>query len=396
MSIPENLEYATIFHGNPTLRITESEPYKQRVAIKVKSKVSKFDVSTSLGKYIFEINGITHRFVMKDIPALREQPFMTKLNNYRIKLELQLSKIFTLAKSTRRTSLAPTIEPQFNNILDTDETIVALGTWRDLAKELMNSKRFGRQIQKYRTLREQAGHIVADINEPETKMQAIYDYLRTTIKWNGKYRINADQELEKTFKTRQGNNVEIALMLTSMLHDIGLAAHPVLISTRDHGKIQRELPVVDQFNHVLVYTKMKTNNYLLDATDPLRSYNLLPVIALNEKDWLVDKNNPRWIKIEAPGKFNHQASMTATLNADGTIASRLRSGDREYSAFSKRCALEHRNEEDFPYEEMLSDISNAQIDPFSILNKDATEKALITEVYFSTTGLSELKETSYT
>lgn len=385
VKVPKNLEYTTILHGARTYFIEEIEPYTQQVAVKAKSKTSNFYTGTSPGKAIFEIEGLAYRFVMKDIPALRGQPFMTTLDDYRIRLQVQLCKIFKLEKSTIRASELVILQPLFLSTLEISDSTIVLGTWESLAKKLMESKNFGRQIYMHPILRQQAENIVAEIKAPELKMKAIYDHLRKTMKWNSKYSVYTDQELDQVFNTRIGNNAELALILTSMLRAVELEAYPVLISTREHGKIEKRLPVVDQFNYVLVNVKMGHKNYLLDINDPLRPFNLLSVSALTEDGLLLDTTNPLWIKIKSPGKFEHQVSIAATLNDKGTLTAHLQSVDREYSALFKRHALKDKKEEDFVREEILSSLENVQLDSFSILNKNVVEKELITEVHFSTT-----------
>ena len=43
----------------------------------------------------------------------------------------------------------------------------------------------------------------------------------------------------------------LQILLVSMLRDVGLEAHPVLISTRSHGQVVQVYPLLSQFNDVL-------------------------------------------------------------------------------------------------------------------------------------------------
>ena len=61
--------------------------------------------------------------------------------------------------------------------------------------------------------------------------------------------------------------------------------------------------------------------YLLDATEPLRPYTLLPTEALNGRGWLVRQDNPAWIPVKATGRYRHTLLLDAALDASGTRTS---------------------------------------------------------------------------
>ena len=56
--------------------------------------------------------------------------------------------------------------------------------------------------------------------------------------------------------TRTGNAANINLFLCSMLNEAGIQASPVLLSTRDHGKILKDYPFQQFINYVIVLAKI--------------------------------------------------------------------------------------------------------------------------------------------
>ena len=98
-------------------------------------------------------------------------------------------------------------------------------------------------------------------------------------------------------------------------------------------------PMLGQFNSVIVQARIGDDAYLLDATDPLRPYGLLPPEALNGRGWLVDKKAPRWIAIDRTGRYLSSATVTADLDPDGTLHGTLQTTDAEYGALERRHAL---------------------------------------------------------
>ncbi|MGH7453739.1 MAG: DUF3857 domain-containing protein, partial [bacterium] len=141
----------------------------------------------------YSLKVLAKRWAMRDVPALREEPFMTTPDDYRAKLRFQLSKV----------------------VWPGELPIEIMNTWKKLAEDLMDYENFGGQIGRHGVLRRQAETLVTGMNNPEEKLRTIYDYVRTTMNWNGEYGIYTDVDLDKAFQARRGGGAEIALMLTS-------------------------------------------------------------------------------------------------------------------------------------------------------------------------------------
>ncbi len=300
------------------------------------------------------------RWAMQNVPALRDEPFTTTLDDYRAQINFQLA--------------------EFDWPWQRPEKI--MNTWEKVAEELMDSPGFGGQLGRNGEWRKQAETLSAGLMEPEQKLRAIYDYVRATMKWDGSRGIFAG-DLGKAFQARRGNGAEIALMLTSMLRAAGLEAHPALISTRDHGKIIPLYPLLRQFNAVLTCVQAGEQEYLLDATDPLRPVSLLPVAALTEVGWLVDKKNPRWVEIASHESFNTHATVSATLAPNGAISGWLQANAGGYNALFNRRALQDKKEDEYIREGWLKSLAGTKLDSFRIGNKDSIHAPLTIQAFFS-------------
>ncbi|MFQ5630277.1 MAG: DUF3857 domain-containing protein [bacterium] len=169
--IPSPFNYAMIWQGIKKFDLEESTSYPWPHELKHFRTAKAFHLVIN-----------SHRWGMRDMPALREEPFMTTPEDYRAKIRFQLQSTFWPLQ-------APTL---------------VMHSWQKLAEELMDSKYFGREIERHKVLRKQARSLVADLNNPEEKMLAIYDYVRTTMAWNGEYGIYKDVDLDDAFKARHG------------------------------------------------------------------------------------------------------------------------------------------------------------------------------------------------
>ncbi len=349
--IPEFYQYVMVYQQIPGFYVEESQVDMWPV-IKVGGQTPRM---------------VSSRWALHNVPALRDEPFITTLEDYRSRIRFQLAKF----------SWQGMVTPYMD-------------TWEKLAEQLMDSDYFGRQIERHKILRQQAETVAAGLADPVQKVQAIYDYVHTTMTWNGINGIYVDEDLDKAFKARRGGCPEIALMLTGMLRFAGLEAYPVLISTRSHGRVVDLYPILTQFNYVLTHVKVGAREYLLDATDPLRPHTILPVAALNQVGWMVDKKNLRWVNIVSPGFFINHTIVSAALNEDGSISGWLESSDEGYSGLFDRHTLEDKKEEEYIKDGWLKNFTGARLDSFKISNRDSIGVPLITKAYFSSSDYVQI------
>jgi transglutaminase-like putative cysteine protease len=357
-AIPSVLRYVIVKENTPALAIEEAttDNWPLNLFGHEYSKTNRMEI-------------VHRRWVAQNVPALRDEPFTTTLDDYRAKINFQLA--------------------EFDWPWQRPEKI--MNTWEKLAEELMDSPGFGGQLGRNGEWRRQAEALTTGLVDPEQKLRAIYDYVRATMKWNGNRGIFAG-DFGKAFQARHGSGAEIALMLTSMLRAAGLEAHPVLISTRDHGKIIPVYPLLRQFNAVLTYVKAGEQEHFLDATDPLRPYNVLPVAALTETGWLVEKKTPRWVEIVNRESFNTRATVSIELAADGNLSGWLQANAGGYSALSGRRMLQDKKEDEYIREEWLKSLAGAKLDSFRISNKDSIHAPLTIQALFSASEYAQVAD----
>ena len=93
------------------------------------------------------------RWAMQNVPALRPEPFITTLENYRARLYFQLAEIqFFMGRPLK---LAP--------------------TWEKVAEDLIDSPSFGKQIERRGDWCGQAETLIASCSNAEQKIRVIYD-----------------------------------------------------------------------------------------------------------------------------------------------------------------------------------------------------------------------------
>jgi hypothetical protein len=300
---------------------------------------------------------------MVEVPALREEPFMTSTVNYRARLFTQLSAYLDRV---------------------TNASVPVYATWEQLGQELMEMPQFGRYLKRPTgDVKRRAAAAIGETSDPEAVMKAVYDDVRATVRWDEVYSFFPDKDPDAVLQTGTGNSAEVNFLLVSMLEAAGLEALPVFVSTRSHGFILESYPMLRQFNHLLAYVRIGSRIFLLDATDPLRPWDLLPYNALNGKGWLVQEGVAAWVNLQAGGAYKHLTTISAVLSADGGLTGTLQATDDGYSALERRQRLAEEKPEDHLRQSLLGDLGEVELTEHRIADLDSIEAPVTLEAAFA-------------
>ncbi len=235
-----------------------------------------------------------YRYQMKDVPALRPEPFITTMDDYFARVRFQLG-------ATAFPNRA--IEP-------------VMGSWEKASKDLLENERFGQQVSKSKHFKRANDALQAELaaaaNNDE-KVLLIYNFLNNTMTWNERYSYMATSDLEDCFEQKKGNSAELNLLFLALLKANNIRCHPLLLSTRDHGRPIDLYPIMDQFNHVAVLVEHGGQLVVADIGSPYQTLGFPRTESLNGRAWLVDEANPEWIDLPA---LSGSSIKLATLKLD--------------------------------------------------------------------------------
>jgi hypothetical protein len=168
--------------------------------------------------------------------------------------------------------------------------------WQSVAFQLINSKLFKDQVLKLLPGTEK---IIDSAKNMKTVREKL-SYLLGTIKHRN---IRATEQsfyaddLEDTWTSRTGSSTEINLILLNFLEKVGVQSFPLLISTRDNGKVKRDFPSVSQMNGLDIIVFDSTNFYVLDASQRAQSFQTPPYNIINREALLLIPNSVQWVNI---------------------------------------------------------------------------------------------------
>ncbi|MEM9998839.1 MAG: DUF3857 domain-containing protein, partial [Bacteroidota bacterium] len=288
---------------------------------------------------VFSGPAMRHRWVRTDVPALRDEPYMTTLEDYIHKIEFQLAEYRIPGYGYEK----------------------VLNTWEDLAEDLQRHDGFGQTLRSSRALRREVEALTAGLDTPEARLAAIYDFVRTAVRHDGRRGYLATANLKTTLEDRTGSAADINLLLVQMLREAGIEVQPVLLSTRDHGLVQTIYPLVNQFNYVVAIAEVGGGAIWLDATDPMRPMGILPAQALSGMGWVPNEDAPLWLRIDPVGRATRSVSFESELDAAGTLTVALRLRAEGYDAVWMRRSIEDGSPEAF-MQDYLSDVPGLVLD----------------------------------
>ncbi len=261
-----------------------------------------------------EYHDMQERFIMTDVPAFRDEEYISSINDYIIKINFQLAKIYYINGGTKD----------------------IISTWPLLIEELTKNEDFGKYIAKSQKA---AAKILNTDSLQKKSPQEKFDYIINLVKrnfsWdkmNSKY---ASKSPDKLIKDKFGTSGDLNLFAIGLLNSAGIESSPVIISTRENGKIKYDYPYLNFFNYVLISAKINGNTIISDATEPLCENDLIPPRCINDKGLLISKGKEEWINLKENTISEQKTDITLNLQNSDTHA-KLTSALTGYQAFSYR------------------------------------------------------------
>ncbi|UKT65341.1 DUF3857 domain-containing protein [Pedobacter mucosus] len=344
--------------------------YNYNVSLRGFQKLT--DQKVELSKECLRISGSSIdcskiSYLMKNIPAFIEEDYMTASSNFKSAVYFELSDV---------------TNPRGGKTSYTK-------SWRDIDYDLVSDKSFGSQMKKKDLFKDLVPTIIKNETDDLGKAKAIFNYFKKQIKWDnyfGKYSID---NIKKAIDTRSGNVADINLGLIAALSAANLDAEAVILSTRSNGNINKLYPVISDFDYVIAKVNIGDKSYLLDATEPLLPFGLLPLRCINDQGRVINLKKPSyWIDLKASQKTASSYIVNGILNADGKITGTITTVSQGYAALNKRMEIKKYNSPAEYVEKLDERLTRIKILDQSISNLDSVENPLTEkyEVEFSIIG----------
>lgn len=293
-----------------------------------------------------------YNYSANDVPAMKEEPYLTTLDNYTTQLKFELALV------------------DFTKIMGEYKSYT--NSWTDIGKVLLDDEDFGGQIKSANFAKEAIASLTDGKSDEKQKIIALYNYIQHNIKWDGHNTYMPSKSLRKIFIEKNGNSAEVNLLLIAMLNEAGIEANPVILSTRKNGIISIVHASISDCNYVIARVVINGVPVLLDATEPNLPAGLIPFRCLNGKGRMIKKDNVEEVELTNVKSGSH--TLISIELKDGKFTGNVISSETGLNAFAFRESVKDAGGQKEYFEKLRNKSSDIQYTDYSYTNLDSIYK----------------------
>lgn len=315
-------------------------------------------------------------YIMADIPAFIPEVYMTAPKNFMSAIYFELSDYTDLNTGTK---------------------MKVTKDWKDVDYDMKHDENFGNQVRRTGVMKDRVQSVIAGKKDDLDKAKAIYQMVQKNYKWNGFTGWGSDDGIKKAFDSHSGSVADINLSLIAALNAANINTEAVLLSTREHGVVNKLYPVESDFNYVIAKANIGDKSYLLDATDPLLPFGLIPIDCINDQGRVMNMDKPSyWIDLVAPAKKNRTFAFELTLQDNGKMKGTMTNYSFGYEAYEKRKAIKKFNSVDEYVEELDNKLKKIKILKSDITGLDSLDAPMSERYEIEIDAYTDLNNSRFT
>jgi hypothetical protein len=241
--------------------------------------------------------------VLTNIPSLSNEPYMT----------------------SRKDNLQRMEYIDMNN--------VNINTWPKIGDIMMKFNDFGYELDRNLAGEKVIINRAKALKTENEKIAFIFDTVKTNMKWNEITSFLTSKDgIVRAWDKKTGNSAEINLIVYDLLKKCDINAYPLVVSTKENGKINPVNANPYLLSNTVVYVAVDSSTYyVLDATNKNNLFNVIPKENLNSFGLRIDEDHkvyaPVFIENEDPTM--QSIFLNAEIKAEGKMT-----GTAQISSFS--------------------------------------------------------------
>jgi hypothetical protein len=332
VSIPEFFYYLFLPHGSQEYYIKEK---------KVTSRGYVLDLTANFlnpTKTAFSASVNEHRWVIKNVPGLKQEPFTASLNNYISKIDFVLSA--------------------FRYPLQDKNLMLE---WKDVMGSLLRDEYFGLQYTKDNAwLNDEINSYTKGLTGEMNKAKSIFNYLRDNFKCVNYNQIFPASTLKEILKNKRGGVASINLLLVAMLRKIGIKADPLMLSTKSNGYPPVLYPDISKFNYLVCMATIDGKKYYLDASRPQLGFGWLEAECYNGYAKVIDET-ATGIELLPDSLLERKiTSINISNDEQGNLTGYAQKSPGYYESYKIRKKISEKGKEEF-FKELQNEIGSSII-----------------------------------
>lgn len=306
----------------------------------------------------FHDGGTEYRWVLKNVPAVEYEEYTSSIDNSLLKMAIQLHSY------------------EFDN-----KKQYVFKDWETFCKMYYNDEDVMLQVYNRKNVKK----LLKDLKKPlaaaqseKDKMITIFNHVRDNMNWNGSYNIYVTEDLKTAYQYRNGSSADINYMIIAALTHSGIKAYPILLSTRENGRLYKDYPLAKQFEHVIVQAEVGGEIYRFDGIFKSVPYNLMPYPNLNYYGLLIKESKGEWIDMSAE-LATKKVLVEMEITEEGAMSGTFEYVRDSYRAFQVRQDIDEMGIEKYTdryFDDIFpgSKVTNLTLDNLEDWSKTLTEK----------------------
>lgn len=300
------------------------------------------------------------QYVLENSPAVKSEAFVTTVDDYITALSFEL------------------MATRFPNAPYQDYT----GSWPKIIKVLAEDENFGSFVKKSGAAKTILPNIIKTETDTLKVINLIFDYVKSTVKWNDSYRMYTSETNPKAILDKKnGSSADINLLLLNILNGAKINANALLVCTRSNGT-HPGTPQISKFNSVLVHVNVGGKNLILDATDNDHELGMIAYQHLNHQGFSINLQTQEGSWMNTEPNFGEEKIHIYSLTLDKTnkLKGSMHQYFKGYSALAKRNEYRANANEAEYIKQLKKNKLGLSINSYKMQNLDVLTETLFEEL----------------
>ncbi|HEY4326526.1 MAG TPA: DUF3857 domain-containing protein [Mucilaginibacter sp.] len=258
-----------------------------------------------------------------------------------------------------------------------------LTTWATVVNGLLFDEDFGQQLDSRLSNKDIIISTTKAIKTTDEKTAYIFNTVKKSIKWDKSNRWFTVGGIKKAWDKKIGNSTEINLILYNLLKSANLSPRLLVLSTRDHGRINPNYPSATNFNKTVLYYPIdSTKYYVLDASNPYNTFDNIPVDLSGLNAFSIDADSKKFVMFQIKNATENKAvQIEGEISENGKLEGNVNISTSAYGREKFLKTYESLGEKDY-VNQMQRENSDMTITSLKIENAENDTLPLIENFEF--------------
>ncbi|GAA4903856.1 DUF3857 domain-containing protein [Mucilaginibacter defluvii] len=257
-------------------------------------------------------------------------------------------------------------------------------TWPKVGGILADDEDFGKQLKRKLEGEDAIVNKAKQFATDDERISYVFNEVKKVMKWNDIDRWFTNDGTVKAWEKKTGNSAEVNLILFHLLKQSGIKAYPMIVSTRDNGRVNPFSPNLHQFNRAVVYIPIDTTrHYVLDATNKYNLFNHIPDNLLNSSGLFIDKESNQYdiVFLQNLEPIRQSFYVNVEIKPDGKMVGTNQVSSYGYNKVSRTAKYKTDGETKF-IEYLKNKDNNLRISSIKFENMDIDTLPLVQSINF--------------